>query len=99
MKKVFPLLVIMNMWLQPAVSQNSGYMGGGMHNMHFWGAGIIMWILLIVVIVLLIYFVIYILRSNDSKHSYNETALDILKKRYARGEITKEQYDQMKKDL
>ena len=28
-----------------------------------------------------------------------ETALDILKKRYANGEITKEQFEQMKKDI
>lgn len=28
-----------------------------------------------------------------------ETPLDILKARYARGEITKEQYDQLKRDL
>jgi putative membrane protein len=29
----------------------------------------------------------------------HETPLDVLKKRYARSEITKEQFDEMKKDL
>jgi len=37
---------------------------------------------------------------HDYYHSENKSgALDILKERYAKGEITKEQYDNMKKDL
>jgi uncharacterized membrane protein len=34
-----------------------------------------------------------------SKSSGEDSALEILNKRYAGGEITKEQYDEMKKDI
>ncbi len=37
--------------------------------------------------------------SQRSSHPQNETALEILKKRYARGEITKEEYETMKADI
>lgn len=68
------------------------WMGGGM-----WFG----WFFWIIVIVLVIWLVIN--QSNRSRQNYEpprqETAIDILKKRYAKGEISKEQFEQMMKDL
>ena len=52
--------------------------------------------------ILLVIPIVWIIASNNKRHqaSYNgRQAIDIAKERYARGEITKDQYDQMKKDL
>ncbi len=62
------------------------------------GFGWILWIIIIVLVVALIW------KNTSEKDKYipfenKETAFDILKKRYAKGEITKEQFDQMKKDI
>ncbi len=70
------------------------------HNFMFGGMwfGWIFWIILIALVVWL-----FVNQNNKNKQPFNnpqsESPLDILKKRYAKGEITKEQFDQMKKDL
>lgn len=63
-----------------------------------WGGGIMMilWMLLLAAII------IWILRAaqrSGNQPSQSESALDILKKRYARGEISKEEFEGRKKDL
>ena len=61
---------------------------------------ILFWIALIALAVWLISSLVS--RASSQPHSnlpVAESALDILKKRYARGEITKEQFDEMRRDL
>lgn len=38
-------------------------------------------------------------RGKDSDSSKTDSALEVLKKRYARGEISKEEYEEKRKDL
>jgi len=64
--------------------------------MHYGYGGFFMWIIVIALIGVLIYLFI---KTQKGKAGSTETPLEILKKRYARGEITKEDFDRMKKDL
>jgi putative membrane protein len=57
--------------------------------------GLIFWILVIIGLVLLIK---YLWESGGAKREH-ESALEILKKRYARGDISKEEFEEKKKDL
>lgn len=62
----------------------------------FWG------IFRLLFIILIVWLVVHIINRDRSPKiipPMQENALDILKKRYAKGEITKEQFDQMKADI
>ena len=48
--------------------------------------------------ILVIYGIVMLVKRSPTSAGKN-TALDILKERYAKGEITKEQFEGMKKDL
>ncbi|MEQ8181212.1 MAG: SHOCT domain-containing protein [Smithellaceae bacterium] len=74
--------------------------GGGWGHMMYYGyGGGFMWLLLIVIIGVLIYLVILNTKSKGKMGNLEETPIDILKKRYARGEITKDEFDKIKNDL
>ncbi len=61
------------------------------------------WLFWIVLILLVVWFITQFTNKQQSNNfvatGQKETPLDILKKRYAKGEITKEQFEEMKKDL
>jgi putative membrane protein len=61
--------------------------------------GMFMWILLLVAVVLIVYSLVRASKGGGFGSPPHETPLDVLRKRYAKGEITKEKFDEMKKDL
>ena len=58
-----------------------------------------MWIIFLIAIGLLIYFFVQSQKTRGQTPTENESHLDIIKKRYAKGEINKEDFDRMKRDL
>ena len=60
-----------------------------------WIAIIIFWVLLILGIVCLV----KMIAGGSKKEGKEETAIDILKIRYAKGEISKEEFEKIKDDL
>ena len=66
-----------------------------------WGMGF-GWVFMVIFWILVILGIAYLIKSvagRDKMAGKEETAFDILKKRYAKGEITKEEFDRIKDDL
>ncbi len=93
-KNAMPMSM-MNIMMNRGGSQNMMSYSPGFGMMSSWqygGWNMLFWI---IIILLLVYFFI----KYFSEGNFGSNSLEILKKRYAKGEITKKQFDQMKKDL
>lgn len=90
------------------LAQEDRYRGWqmGPDMMHGWGMGwfggifyLIFWFLVIVGMVFLIKWLVQMSKGHSQAGSSGSRALDILKERYARGEIEKDEFEEKKKDL
>ena len=97
------------LFLQDFLAQGPGYGGWGMHHgPGGWGFGMpwfgmifmmLFWIAVIIGIIFLIRWLILSTRSKTPGAGEGNTALEILKTRYAKGEINKEEFEEKKRDL
>ena len=92
---IFVLVVTLPSMLYTGRYGGSHGMMGGWHMMGF--GGVFMWLIIILVVGLVIYFLLR--ETGSEKEKTGDEAMEILKKRYARGEITKEEFEEMKKQL
>lgn len=89
---IFPVLAF-------ADAEDCGFMSGWGHMMNFGLGGIFMWIVFLIIVVAIVYLIVQSNKPRSYDSPFIESPIDILKKRYAKGEITKEEFEKMRKDL
>lgn len=87
---------------------NHGYRGGHWYNMPHdmmaggWGMGVVMilfWLIVLVALVLLVYGLASTRSPQSGGIKGEPDALQILERRYARGEIDRAEYERMRREL
>jgi putative membrane protein len=108
MKKIYMFIVLALVPLLTMCSGPYGPMMGGWDRTGNYGCpfgfgygygGMFMGIIFLIIIALLIYYFVPARKTKGLSPTQGESNLDILKKRYAMGEIAKEEYERIKKDL
>ena len=97
--RLLVIFTLLTMLFSSCYYPRGWHMMDGWSHMAWWGyGGAFMWLIFLVLVGVVIYFV---MRSEKwmKRGGSDETALDILKKRYAKGEISKQEYGKMKKEL
>ncbi|MGC8964949.1 MAG: SHOCT domain-containing protein [Brevinematia bacterium] len=72
------------------------FMGGGFGSW-IWIFNVIFFLLILFAIFLISYRLLH--HFNMHSKASNESAIEVLKRRYARGEISKEEFEEKKKDI
>lgn len=62
-----------------------------------WGTMVLGWLGMFVVVAAMVAVLVLIIRAATPRQT--DAALDILRRRYAGGDLTKEQFEQMKREL
>ena len=98
---VFPLMALLTIFWGCTPYQGGGYMGGGGGMMGYGGYGGVYMGLIIIIVIAVIVYLVYNRNTGagDTLGGHRESPMDILKTRYAKGEISKEEFDQLKRDL
>jgi putative membrane protein len=106
MKKIYLFIVLAVVPLLTMCSGPYGHMMGGWDGagnfecaFGYGYGGMFMGILFIILLGVAIYFIVQNIRSRNGIGQAKESPLDILKIRYAKGEVTKEEFDRMKNEL
>jgi putative membrane protein len=93
---VFGFAMIRDFWMGPGMMGSWGMRRGMMGSGFAWPLMFLVPLGFVVLVVLGLY---YLFSGQGSLRHQESDALRILKERYARGEITSEQYAKMKQDL
>lgn len=99
---VFFVLTVVIPTLSGCTHRPVDQFGRGWDHMMGYGGygGMFMWLIWIVIAAVIIYFVFNLSKRNGkSIDSENESPIEILKRRYAKGEITKDEFDRIKKEI
>lgn len=75
------------------------YYNGHMMNGYNSGWGIIMIFFWLIILLIVFYIVLRLVKNHESISNTKTDPIDIAKERFAKGEITKEQFAEIKKEL
>ena len=73
------------------------------NNLMGWGFGFYGWIFMVLIwamiIIGIVFFIKWFMTKSSDLHNQDKSPIEILKERYAKGEIDKKEFENIKKDL